>query len=407
MAKEAVGRRRRAGIAEDRRGVVLATLALLLLVLLASAGLAIDLGRGYVEKLLLGRAVDAGALAAARMLRDGEAAARTEAEAVARANRVGEGIGDIDTSISFGMNERGEGMVTFSADRTIPTTFMGVLGFQRMRVRSSAVAAVPPVDIVLVLDTSGSLGAAGAWTDLQHAAQDFVRNFDDDLDQVGLVSFQITAHERVMLGHDFTVPIVDDIDAMSSAGDTNIAEGLRLARLQMESAAARPSAAKVVVFFTDGRATALRGVMGNGVVPPADRVLATYSNSNVLRGYFDDPPSIPPFSPASPDGCENLNSCFGQDGNQLRQAAAAAGSAEADLIRADDVLIYVIALGNQSYPPGDMRLPDLDYLRGIANEDGVSDPEQPEGKMYFAPNPFELRAVFNEVARDLIVRLAG
>jgi Flp pilus assembly protein TadG len=406
MTAPHAGHRKRSkpGIAGDQSGVVLAILALAVIVLLASAGLAVDLGRGYVEKLMLGRAVDAGALAAARTLRGGEDAARTEAEAVARANRVADGVGNTETSVAFGTNERGENMVTFSASRTIPTTFMGVLGLEHMSISSSAVAAVPPVDIVLVLDTSGSLAAAGAWNSLQQAVQDFVNQFDDDLDQMGLVSFQLTAHQRFMLAHDFTVPIIDDVQTMSSAGDTNIAEGLRMAHLQLQGASARPNAAKVVVFFTDGRATALRGMMGT---PAEDRVLAAWVNVNSMRGYFDDPPSIAPFSQASPDGCANAPSCFDLDVDELRLAAAQAGLGQANAIRGDDILIYVIGLGNLGFPPGDLRLPDLDYLRVIANEDGVTNPDQPEGKMYFSPSAADLRDVFNEVARDLIVRLAG
>src|SRR5690606_16800944 len=124
---------------------------------------AIDLGRGYVEKMRLARAVDAGALAAARTLRQGEAAAREEAEAVARANRVARGIGDIATSLQFSANDRGENTVLFNATRTVPTTFMRVVGIDEMAVRASGLAAVPPLDVVLVLDTSGSLGDAGAW----------------------------------------------------------------------------------------------------------------------------------------------------------------------------------------------------------------------------------------------------
>jgi hypothetical protein len=54
-----------------------------------------------------------------------------------------------------------------------------------------------------------------------------------------------------------------------------------------------------------------------------------------------------------------------------------------------------------------MLTPDLDYLRQLANEDGITDPTQPKGKSYFAPTADDLRAIFNLVARDLIVRLAS
>jgi Flp pilus assembly protein TadG len=361
------------------------------------------MGRGYIEKARLGRAVDAGALAAARSLRRGEDVARTEAETVARANHVAVGIGDITTQLSFGNNERGESTVLFGASRTIPTTFMTVLGIANMSVSASATSAVPPVDIVLVLDTSGSLALAGAWGALQDAARDFVHKFDDTIDQLGLVSFQIAAHDRFSLAHNFSVAASDAITAMGSAGDTNIGEGLRKARLQLTGPGARLNAAKVVVLFTDGRATGFRGNLGS---PAQDRMLAAYANGTRLRGYFDDPEDLAPFTAATPDGCNDAPSCWGLNHLAVRARAADVGASEAEALRLEDITIYTIALGNPS-AADPLLTPDLDYLRHLANEDGIESHTQPKGKSYFAPSAAQLLAIFNLVARDLIVRLAA
>lgn len=67
--------------------------------------------------------------------------------------------------------------------------------------------------------------------------------------------------------------------------------------------------------------------------------------------------------------------------------------------------MYSIGLGNPA--AGDpLEVPDLDYLREIANQDGVTNSRQPRGKAYFAPSEAELESVFRQVATDLLVRLA-
>lgn len=47
------------------------------------------------------------------------------------------------------------------------------------------------------------------------------------------------------------------------------------------------------------------------------------------------------------------------------------------------------------------------YLREISNEGGVTAGGQPRGRAYFAPSAVELRQVFDQVAQDLVVRLAN
>lgn len=390
----------------DERGGILALVAVAMVMMLASTGLAVDLGRGYVERLRLGRAVDAGALAAARTLRMGQATARDEGLAVARANGVADALPDVSASIRFGINERGENTVTMAAARTIRTTFMRILGHQQIDVAASATAAVPPIDLVLVLDQSGSLLFNHVWDDLQDAARGFVGYFDDTLDQMGLVSFQLAAADRYVIGHGFTAPITQAINAMQSVGDTNMGEGLRLAHLQMQRSNVRPASGKVVVFFTDGRATAVRTVLGppNGA---QDRMIAAYqSQEGFIRGYFDNPDQLPMDALAPESGCYQWAQCFGWDEDIIRQQGSQAGLDQAAAIRADETVIYVIALGNPD-EADPLLQPDLPYLRRIANENGVEDPSQPHGRMFFAPTAADLQTVFDLVAQDLMVRLAS
>jgi hypothetical protein len=191
---------------------------------------------------------------------------------------------------------------------------------------------------------------------------------------------------------------------MVSAGYTNTGEGLRTAFEQMQNAALRERAAKAVVFFTDGRPTAIRGVF-NGV----DRVIVVPGdlNATTVTGYYNyntlvEDPSPPVQRPY--DGCNGVSSCFGMTEDQVRAQARQNGVYWADQIRSAGYILYTIGLGNLgggSAPP-----PDLDYLRALANEGGVTSPSQPKGRMFFAPTAAELEEVFDLVTADLLARLS-
>lgn len=410
-------------LSSDQGGAVIVLVAISLVVIMGFAGIAIDLGRGYLEKARLSRAVDAGVLAGARSLRSGNTEAERQALELARANGLSDDV-PTDVEVTFGTNPEGESTVTMAAHRRVPTTFMRVLGKDEMNVESEATAAVPPVDMLLVLDQSGSLRQMGAWNDLQDAAKTFVGFFDDQMDQMGLVSFQIRATDRFIIDDGFTNQIENAIDGISSDGDTNTAEGLRLALEQMQLPGVRDRSAKVVVFFTDGRPTAFRGILGpggpseggsplgpftyNGPNPNInDRAMAVYvSNTGNVRGYFDDPQTLPTDQVANPpDGCANVNSCWSWHEDDVRDAAREKGLEVADAIREEGIFLYTIALGNPS-ASDPLLQPDLDYLAELANEGGATDGDQPAGQSYFAPSANELEQVFSQVAQDLLVRLA-
>jgi hypothetical protein len=76
----------------------------------------------------------------------------------------------------------------------------------------------------------------------------------------------------------------------------------------------------------------------------------------------------------------------------------------ANTVRAAGYTIFTIGLGNPgATDPGDV--PDLDFLRRIANEDGISDSDQPKGELLFAPSPEELSGAFATLADRIITRL--
>jgi Mg-chelatase subunit ChlD len=390
-------------VVRDSRGATIVLVAVSMVAIIATAALAIDPARAYILRAHLSRAVDSGSLAGARALRLGQSVADQRARSIAAANNVVDGQNGASLSVGFGTNANGEQTVALMATQTMPTTLMAMLGPPDITVTSTAVAAVPPVDMILALDQSGSLAAANAWTDLQQAAIIFKDNFDDALDQMGLVSFQIRGTDRFLLAQPFRNAIENEINNMQSNGDTNAGEALRLALQQMQNGPARQRSVKVVVFFTDGRPTAMRGQFGG-----QDRMMAVYTvqAGGKMRGYFDNPDQLPTDNVATPSGCQNFTSCFTVwTEPTIRAQARQNGIDEANLIRADGIYLYAIGLGNPN-AGNPLLVPDMPYLQQLANENGMTDPNQPQGKAYFAPTPQDLNTVFQQVAADILVRLS-
>jgi hypothetical protein len=233
--------------------------------------------------------------------------------------------------------------------------------------------------------------------------------FSDDLDQMALVSFHTRGATRYPLQAPFRTAIKNQLDHMRSLGWTNTAEGLQLAQAQLAGSAARKRAVKVVVFFTDGRPTAFRGTIGG-----QERILAVAAESeNVVRGYFDNPDniSLDRWDRPADDACRDVVNCkiwteggHPPHGVRGREIAREMGLAMARKIREDGAYVYTIGLGDPF--ASELGRPDLDYLALLANEHGIESSHQPSGRMYFAPTPEDLDAVFRQVASDLVIRLA-
>jgi Flp pilus assembly protein TadG len=395
------------------QGAVMVIVAGGMVVLLGMAGLVLDSGRAFLVKAELSRAVDAGVLAGARAIRAGQATARRQAIAVASANGVSVGEQGVTIDVGFGLTPEGEPTVTVTARRPLRTALMRLVGRDVVEIASTATAVVPPIDMVLVIDQSTSLLDMGAWPPLKEAAKELITYFDDDMDQVGLVSFGVRATDRYQMSGAFSFDIDRAIDNIDPIYWTNAAEGLRLARRQITGPAVRERAVRIVIFFTDGQPTAARTLVGG-----EDRVITARDRDRTgqtIGGYYDNPDAIPMDQVRSADGCRTGDDRYfcpewteagpGPHGPIARSMARFKTLAEASRIRAEDVFIYTIALGNPNALNELMR-PDLDLLARVANEHEISDPDQPRGRTYFAPSVSELRSVFRQVAQDLVVRLS-
>ena len=178
-----------------RKGITLILTAMLLGAILPLVGLAIDASLLYVVKTKLSAAVDAAALAGARSLNRGMDLASQSANAIATANAFFSANfpnGHLNTAnLTFTPVVAESALrtrtVTMTASADAPSYFMRLLGFGATTVRASGQASRRDVNMVLVLDRSGSM--SGAMSDMTAAAIAFVDRFAEGRDNVGLIVF--------------------------------------------------------------------------------------------------------------------------------------------------------------------------------------------------------------------------
>jgi hypothetical protein len=139
----------------------------------------------------------------------------------------------------------------------------------QVRGEGTAIEERVPVDVMLVLDRSGSMDNAHECypfdppeceeqpiTDAKNAAKALVDQLEPELDQVGLVSYATTASSPI--DHILTSGVsgFNDvkaaIDAQDAFGYTNIGDAVWAAQEELESGRHNPDAVPVMVVLTDG-----------------------------------------------------------------------------------------------------------------------------------------------------------
>jgi Flp pilus assembly protein TadG len=247
---------------KKQAGQVLVMVALSAVVLIGSVGLALDSALGYLVKAKLNAAVDAASLAAARGVSTGdsrdaqEANARLAARKFFNINYPDKFLLSTPTLDPVGVQFDG-GTVTIdvAARASLPVSLMGVLGFKTLEVSARAQTVRKDLDMVLVMDTSGSLVHNAEA--VKAAGIAFLDKFNASVDRVGLLHFSSGVQIDVPIR---TVDRGFDRFAASAAvgqyhfdGGTNSAEGMWHARNQLRKIdASRRSSLRVIVFFSDG-----------------------------------------------------------------------------------------------------------------------------------------------------------
>jgi hypothetical protein len=245
--------------------VIFATLSLIFI--LPLVGLAIDLSTLYMIRTRLSSASDAAALAAARSLStsaDVNAqvdSARSTARSFFDANFPAGFWGTKATIVTVDVAQSAERMrtVTVRASTDAPLYFFRILGHDNGHLIIDSAATRRDVNVMLILDRSGSLEQAGACDDVRENAVAFVNEFTPGRDQVGLLTFggsYLLAYPPSANFASDSPAVVDIIQSIRCGGSTGTAQALwqgyqELVKLD------QPGALNVIVFFTDGRPTAL------------------------------------------------------------------------------------------------------------------------------------------------------
>ncbi|MGB8772289.1 MAG: vWA domain-containing protein, partial [Candidatus Korobacteraceae bacterium] len=242
---------------ENERGQIVILLAVSLTLMLLFLALAIDVGFAYVTKAKLSKAVDAACLTAMRNLAQGQTTARNLAINSFNGNYRVSGLDSNPPSInvSFSSDAYGQTLVNVAATATIRTFFMRILPErQTFSVSDSAQATRGKLVMSLVLDRSGSMTSDGGSAALPTAVTTFINYFDNNNDEVAMISFASDATINVAIGYNFITPITNAVHSMTFAGGTFGPGGLTDAKAQNDSVVvpAGQNAVKVVVYFTDG-----------------------------------------------------------------------------------------------------------------------------------------------------------
>jgi Flp pilus assembly protein TadG len=264
----------------NEKGAFVVIFALCLMILLGFVALGIEGGRWYLVKSELSKSVDAAALAGANNISNPYVDPTDVAEDFGRENF---------KSGLLGTPGSGTGVVNFAATRVdnnkISVTgnvnatpvLAQLFGVTQIPISSIGIAQKNKVEIMLILDRSGSMADPTGFGQskmqaLKGAASSFVEFFRDsqDEDKIGLVSFATTTgvwrnsriEPDVVLNINTVDTVKTAINGMTANGATNTEEAIDISDgpggfTDQTGVPGDQRVQQYVVFFSDGMPTAL------------------------------------------------------------------------------------------------------------------------------------------------------
>jgi Flp pilus assembly protein TadG len=420
---------------KSQSGSILITFAFFLVLLIAFSAIGVEAGRWFLVRAELSKTVDAAALVAVKNLSNPNVSPITLAQEFALAN--------FPTGYLGTPGAGGAGAATFDAQviGTVKVEVTGhasaqailarVLGFDLIPVTSVGTAQKRKVEIMLVLDRSGSMTQNNGITGVKNAANSFVDYFTTTQadDKMGLISFSTNVTVDHAMTTNFATAMHSAINAMNANGWTNSEDAIDQADgpsgFTPQGGVARADRTpQFLVFFTDGRANAFRGtfVKGNTTF---DAVTQQNSNcdpgdqNNGLGNSLFDATTGNPIPNSNPiptgDGLAAGSACAGgttthwmvmdaypvpghpypycgiQENSTVSpyvcDMAETLALLHAKEIKDAGVTVYAIGLG---------ALIHEDFLKQIASSPTL---------YYLAPTGNDLTAIFQHIALDIKLRL--
>lgn len=256
------------------KGFVLMIMTLGLMFFVSTVGLGVDAGVSYVVRARLQAAADGSALAAARSLNTALDLPTQQSTAISTGNAFFKtnfppgmfNTTSSNTQMQFAYGTTPQTLSTFfitsNATASAPTYFMRVFGKTNVPVSAKAIATRRDMNLMMVLDVSGSMDTTQAGTTdtactiMKNSAKSFVDMFSNGRDTIGLVTFSTGSKLAFAPATNFSSGVKTSIDAIDCDGGTNTVAGLKLAYDQLV-AINQPSKLNVIILFTDGLANGM------------------------------------------------------------------------------------------------------------------------------------------------------
>ncbi|MDO9127363.1 MAG: pilus assembly protein [Parvibaculum sp.] len=190
----------------DRSGNFAAILAISMVPIVAAVGASVDISRAYIVESRLKAALDASALAIGGSTGLSAAQMQTMAQSYFSANYPASKIG-VPGTLSVTQNGN---VVSLSVSADMPTTLMGVVGINTLKVAASTEVTRmgKKIEVVLVLDNTGSMNSDGRMTVLKSAAKDLITTVSSAAVSAGDVRIAI-------------VPFTTDVNVGTSYKNSN------------------------------------------------------------------------------------------------------------------------------------------------------------------------------------------
>jgi uncharacterized protein YegL len=363
----------------------------------------------------------------------------------------------------LGTPSTGPGVVTFNAESLenhrikltgtvkAPVFLSSIFGIQQVSVGSSGVAKKNEVEIMLVLDRSGSM-AGTPLSDLKDAAASFVDYFEEtqDKDKMGLITFATGVKVNTKLDINFVNPIKNQIKNMNATGATNAEDAIDQcndsddrngsATKTLTDQTGVPGDQRVqqyVIFFTDGRPTAFRNTFtykgtdydavvcgtGNYCDDVYEKLGKTYQEewwNNIEPRRTGDGLQTNKTKCERCTGWGWWQRCEGYLNTRWKVLEGEYGTGMEKQYCNYDVNSYYIETTLADFIRYTAKQMAIDYAQdlkdqyvkiytiGLGNnidEDFLSEVASGPTYEYYAPNSDELEAIFNAIAKEIKLRL--
>jgi Flp pilus assembly protein TadG len=429
----------------SQRGAVLIMVAVLIFLLLGFIAAGVDAGRWFLVRAELAKSVDSAALIAARNLSNPNVNPQNLALEYAQANFPAGSVGTPGSgatgAVVFTTSMLTANRVQVTGNAQATTMFAQILGFGRVPVQGLSVAQKRQVEIMMVLDRSGSMEGA-PMTELKKSAATFVQYFEKSQadDKLGLITFGTAATVNRALGINYVTPLTGGgpnysgglIGSMAigtgSTGWTNAEDAIDQANAgsgftDQTGVAPADRIAQFMIFFSDGRPNSFRynfinkgttydaivtqesncdpGNIGNNVsnslksgvtgvdinVNPAPTgdgkaTASVCGNTNSTRWLIMDAYPVPGYAPMA---------CGIQEASKLCpyvcDMAENLALLHATELKHAGVTVYTIGLGSAVHTA---------FMQGIASSTNL---------YYYSPTPAQLQGIFQHIALEIKLRL--